>query len=67
MAEKKEEEKAKLSNRISEHTGQFDARFLLWRKFCAENNVPVDSLPGDLTGDARQKWDKLKASELDKK
>ena len=66
MAEKKEE-KPKITNRISDHTGQFDARFLLWRKFCAENNVPVDSLPGDLTGEVREKWDQLKASELDKK
>ncbi len=67
MAEKKEDEKPKVTNRISDHTGQFDARFLLWRKFCAENDVPVDALPGDLTGEVREKWDKLKASELDKK
>ena len=66
MAEKKEE-KPKLTNRISDQTGQFDARFLLWRKFCAENGVDVDSLPGDLTDEIRQKWDQLKATELDKK
>ena len=66
MAEKKEE-KPKLTNQVPDHTGQFDARFLLWRKFCAENGVDVDSLPGDLTGEVRQKWDELKASELDKK
>jgi len=65
--DEKKEEKPKLTNRISDHTGQFDARFLLWRKFCAENGVDVDSLPGDLTGETRQKWDELKASELDKK
>ena len=66
MAEEKEE-KPKVTNTISDQTGQFDARFLLWRKFCAENGVPVNSLPGDLTGEIRQKWEKLKASELDKK
>jgi len=66
VAEKKEE-KPKLTNRISDQTGQFDARFLLWRKFCAENGVDVDSLPGDLTDEIRQKWDQLKATELDKK
>jgi hypothetical protein len=65
--DEKKQEKTKVTNIINEHTGQFDARFLLWRKFCAENDVPIDSMPGDLKGEARQKWDQLKSEELDKK
>ena len=51
-------------NSISDETGQFDARFLLWRNFCAEHDVPVESLPSDLTGDIRDEWEKLKDSQL---
>lgn len=54
----------KITNQISDQTGQFDARFLLWRKFCAENNVPVDTLPSQLTGEAKENWEKLKATGL---
>jgi hypothetical protein len=54
----------KVTNQISDQTGQFDARFLLWRKFCAENDVPVDTLPSQLTGKAKENWDQLKSEEL---
>jgi hypothetical protein len=54
----------KVTNKISDQTGQFDARFLLWRKFCSDNNVPVDTLPSQLTGTAKEHWDQLKAEEL---
>jgi hypothetical protein len=47
-------------------TGQFDARFVLWRRFCAENNIPVETLPSDLTGEAKEKWEKLKNEQLHK-
>lgn len=60
------EEKPKVSNEISEGTGQFDARFVLWRTFCAENNIPVETLPSDLTGDDRERWEKLKNERLHK-
>lgn len=53
-----------VSNVISDETGQFDARFMLWRMFCTENNVPVETLPSDLTGDIRDKWNALKDTEL---
>src|SRR5690349_10134186 len=33
------EEKPKVMNEISDETGQHDARFLLWRRFCADNNI----------------------------
>ncbi|MDT7541673.1 MAG: hypothetical protein QOE33_1577 [Acidobacteriota bacterium] len=54
----------KVTNRISDQTGQFDARFLLWRKFCSDNNVPVETLPSQLKGEAKENWDKLKEEEL---
>ncbi|HEX8179298.1 MAG TPA: hypothetical protein VF525_07115 [Pyrinomonadaceae bacterium] len=53
-----------MPNRISDETGQFDARFLLWRDFCARYNVPVDTMPGDLPADARAEWDKMKNTKL---
>jgi hypothetical protein len=60
------EEKPKVTNEISDETGQYDARFLLWRRFCAANNIPVETMPGDLSGEAKQKWDKLKDNLLPK-
>ncbi len=57
-------EKPKVSNEIPEGTGQFDNRFVLWRKFCAETGIPVDTLPSDLTGEARERWEKLKDERL---
>lgn len=60
------EEKPKVTNEISDETGQHDARFLLWRRFCADNNIPVETMPGDLSGEAKQKWDRLKENLLPK-
>ena len=60
------DEKPKVSNAISDGTGQFDSRFVLWRRFCAETGTPVDSLPSDLTGEAREKWEQLKNERLHK-
>lgn len=53
-------------NAVSDHTGQFDIRFLLWRTFCAETGVAVDMLPSELEGDLRERWDKMKNNELHK-
>lgn len=64
MADSKEQ--SKLTNEVSDETGQYDARFILWRQFCAQNNVPVETLPGDLRGDAKEKWEKLKKERLHK-
>jgi hypothetical protein len=54
----------KVTNQISDQTGQFDARFLLWRQFCSDNNVPVETLPSQLKGEAKENWEKLKSDEL---
>lgn len=56
-----------VTNEISDETGQYDARFLLWRQFCTEHGVPVETLPGDLTGDIKAKWEDLKEKRLHKK
>jgi hypothetical protein len=64
MAESKE--KPKITNEISDETGQYDARFILWRQFCMQNNVPVETLPSDLSGEAKEKWEKLKSERLNK-
>ena len=60
------DKKPKVLNEISEGTGQFDSRFLLWRRFCADNDIAVETLPSDLTGDAKEKWEKLKNEHLHK-
>ncbi len=60
----REEEDKKITNKVSDETGQFDARFLLWRKFCAEHGVAVDTLPSQLTGKAKDAWGRLKEEEL---
>jgi hypothetical protein len=54
------EEKPAIVNEVSDETGQFDPRFLLWRKFCADQGIAVDSLPGDLRGEVKAQWEKLK-------
>jgi len=48
------------SNEVSDETGQFDPRFLLWRKFCDDHGVAVNTLPSDLSGEMKNKWEKQK-------
>ena len=64
VADEKRSDNDAVMNTINDETGQFDARFLLWRTFCAENDVPVETLPSDLTGEARDKWNALKDNKL---
>jgi hypothetical protein len=67
VGEEKSREKPLVTNKISDETGQYDARFLLWRQFCKENGVPVETLPGDLKGDIKNLWEQLKERRLHKK
>lgn len=67
VSEKIPGEKPLVPNEISDETGQYDARFLLWRQFCAQNGVPVETLPGDLKGEVKEKWEELKNQRLHKK
>lgn len=64
MAEEKDETQPTVPNVVTDKTGQMDVRFLLWRVFCADNNIPVETLPGDLSGEAKEKWEQAKEKEL---
>jgi hypothetical protein len=63
MSREKKETKP-IDNIISDETGQFDLRFVLWRHFCAQNSIPVETLPSQLDGQQKEKWEELKASRL---
>ena len=56
-----------VDNEISEETGQFDLRFILWRHFCTQNKIPVETLPSQLNDEQREKWDQLKEKRLRKR
>ena len=58
------DDKPKVSNEISDETGQFDTRFMLWRAFCVQNGVPVETLPSELKGEVKDRWEKLKEQQL---
>lgn len=64
MAQNKKKEPAPVDNVISDQTGQFDLRFVLWRHFCSTNNIPVESLPSQLNDEQKERWEELKASRL---
>jgi hypothetical protein len=53
-----------LDNAISDQTGQFDLRFVLWRHFCKQNNIPVETLPSQLNDNQKELWEELKATRL---
>jgi len=53
-----------IDNSVSDSTGQYDLRFLLWRQFCAQNNIPVDTLPSQLENDQKDQWEEMKAQRL---
>ena len=53
-----------IDNSVSDSTGQYDLRFVLWRKFCAENDIAVDTLPSQLDDDQKELWEKMKESRL---
>ena len=54
----------KVKNVISDETGRYDARFILWREFCTSNNVPVETLPSELDDELQEKWENLKNEKL---
>lgn len=57
-------EPSPIDNIISDETGQFDLRFVLWRHFCAQNDISVETLPSQLDGEQKEKWEELKSSRL---
>ena len=56
-----------VDNEISEETGQFDLRFILWRHFCTQNQIPVETLPSQLNDQQGEKWEQLKEKRLRKR
>jgi len=58
------EQQSDLPNVVSDETGQYDPRFVLWRKFCADHDIPVGSLPGDLSAETKALWEKAKKGDL---
>jgi len=61
---KQKNQRPPVDNTVSDETGAFDLRFLLWRHFCEQNNIPVETLPSQLSNDQKEKWDELKANRL---
>ena len=53
-------EQPPIVNEVSDETGQFDPRFRLWRQFCADRGIPVESLPSTLSDELKQEWEKFK-------
>ena len=53
-----------IENVISDETGEFDQRFILWRHFCKMNNIPVEALPSQLNDEQRERWEELKDKRL---
>lgn len=47
---------------ISPDTGRLDPRFMLWRLFCSENNLPVETLPSELNRELKKEWGQLKTN-----
>jgi hypothetical protein len=61
---KQKKQTPSIDNSVSDSTGQYDLRFVLWRQFCAQNNIPVDTLPSQLNDDQKDRWEKMKSKRL---
>jgi hypothetical protein len=59
-----EEQPPSSSEAISNETGDLDVRFALWRKFCGDRGLEVETLPSELCGEDKTEWEKLKESDL---
>ena len=53
-----------LDNSVSDSTGQYDLRFVLWRQFFAQQGLSVDTLPSQLNNDQKDLWEQMKAKRL---
>jgi hypothetical protein len=58
------QEKEPVPNAVSDGSGELDPRFALWRSFCAEHGVPVETLPGDLAEPLKEAWEGVKEEEI---
>jgi hypothetical protein len=64
VAEVVPKDKEAVPNAISDDSGRLDPRFALWRAFCAEHGVSVESMPGDLTETLKKQWEGYKEKEI---
>ena len=64
MSEQKKQPQRELDNSVSDSTGQYDLRFVLWRQFCAQNGIAVDTLPSQLDSEQKDRWEEMKAKRL---
>jgi hypothetical protein len=53
-----------IDNSVSDSTGQYDLRFVLWRQFCAQHDIDVDTLPSQLENEQKDLWEEMKAQRL---
>ena len=53
-----------VDNSVSDSTGQYDLRFVLWRQFCGQYQIPVDTLPSQLNDEQKELWEEMKAKRL---
>lgn len=49
---------------VTPETGQLDARFALWRDFCLQTGVDVETLPSELKGNLKDSWEAMKDEQL---
>jgi CheY-like chemotaxis protein len=54
------EEKETQAGTITPESGRLDPRFVLWRMFCAENNIAVETLPSELSKGLKRSWQLMK-------
>ena len=62
--EKQNKQPKPIDNSVSDSTGAYDLRFVLWRHFCSQNNIPVDTLPSQLNDEMKDKWEQVKSKRL---
>ncbi len=64
MLGKRKNQPRPVDNAVSDETGQYDLRFVLWRQFCAQANIPADTLPSQLTAKQKELWEQMKSKRL---
>ena len=64
MNTERKKQEPELDNSVSDSTGQYDLRFVLWREFCAQNGLSVDTLPSQLDNEQKDRWEEMKAQRL---
>ena len=64
MNTEQKKQEPELDNSVSDSTGQYDLRFVLWRQFCSQNGLSVDTLPSQLDNEQKDRWEEMKAKRL---